>query len=303
MSGVGIEEEGWVVMEHVIVNGELVRLELAQLPVLDRSIVWGEALVADVLLRNSLPFRLEQQVEVLAASLRLPEIGISYALSSRRIARDIATLASRSRIYNGIVRIILTPGCVPVEEECGILLPQGVNEIILLMEPLYSSKVCNNGIRLGYACFCRMRGDPLAVHKFASGMREHVALRRAIAEGYDDAVICDEDGALLATTRANIFAVVGGEVITPHPVRDGTVPGVMRGAVLETLAREGVMLYQERLTSEVVAEAKELFICSSAAGGVIRVAALGKRDFTDSAFTSRVSAALEQRLNAEFPSV
>ena len=290
-------------MEHVIVNGELIRLELAQLPVLDRSIVWGESLVAEVMLRNSLPFRLEQHINVLAASLRLPEIGISHALSTRRIARDIATLASRSGKYNGVVRLILTPGCVPVAEECSILLSQGVNEIILLEEPLYTEQVCQRGLKLGVACFRRMRGDLLAVHKFAAGMREHVALRRIAAEGYDEAVICDEEGAILATTRANIFAVVEGGVITPHPLRDGVVPGVMRGVVLEVLAREGIMLYQERLTPEVVAKAEELFICSSAAGGIVRVSALKERNFTASALTGRIASALEQRIISELPEI
>ena len=290
-------------MEHVVVNGELMRRELAKLPIMDRSILWGESLAAEIMLRNSLPLRLEQHIDVLAASLSMPEIGISHALSSRRIARDIATLASRTRLYNGVVRIIITPGCVNVEEEYGILLPQGVNEIILLDEAYYDDDDRAQGVRLELACFRRQRGDVLAVHKFSAGMREHVALRKVIAEGFNEAVICDEDGALLSTTRSNIFAVVDGGVITPHPFRDGVVPGVMRGLVMETLAREGIMLYQERLTKDVVDKATELFICSSAAGGVVWVSDFGERRFSERAFTQRVSNAVEKRIKAELPSI
>lgn len=290
-------------MEHVFVNGELIRRELARIPVMDRSILWGESLLTQVMLRNSLPFRLEAHIDTLAASLRLPEIGISHALSTRRIARDIATLASRSKLYNGMVKIIITPGCVDVEEEYGILLPQGVNEIILLEEALYTDEDRANGLKLGYACFRRVRGDKLAVHKFSASMREHVALRKVVADGFDEAVICDEGGAILSTTRANIFAVVDGGVITPHPVRDGVVPGVMRGFVIDTLAREGIMLYQERLTEEVVDKASELFICSSAGGGVTWVSVLGARSFTERAFTQRIANAVDRRIAAELPSI
>lgn len=290
-------------MEHVFVNGELIRRELALIPIMDRSILWGESLMAEVMLRNSLPFRLEAHIDVLAASLRLPEIGISHALSTRRIERDIATLASRTKLYNGIVRIIITPGCVDVEEEYGILLPQGITEIILLDQALYTDDDRARGLKLGYAPYRRVRGDKLAVHKFATSMREHVALRKVVSDGFDEAVICDEDGALLATTRANIFAVVDGGVITPHPVRDGIVPGVMRGFVLDTLAREGIMLYQERLTPEVIAKASEIFICSSAAEGVIGVSCLDIREFTERAFTQRVANAVDRRIALELPSI
>lgn len=290
-------------MEHVFVNGELMRRELARLPVMDRSILWGESLSAEILLRNSLPFRLEQHIDVLAASLSLPEIGISHALSCRRIGRDIATLASRSELYNGVVRLIITPGCVDVEQEYGILLPQGINEIILLDQLLYDDEKKAEGVRLGYACFRRIRGDSLSVHKFAAGMREHVALRKAISEGYDEAVICDQDGAVLSTTRANIFAVVDGGVITPHPVRDGVVPGVMRRCVIDTLAREGIVLYQERLSQEIMEKASELFICSSAAGGVIRVSELAGRKFSERVFSQRIANAVDNRIKSELPSV
>ncbi len=290
-------------MEHIIINGELMRRELARLPVLDRSILWGEALATDILLRNSQPFRLEQHIDTLAASLRLPEIGIAHALSPRRIARDIATLASRSRIYDGRVRLLITPGCVEVEEEYGILLPQGVNELILLEPELYSEEIKSRGLRLASAPYRRLRGDPLAVHKFARSMREHVALRRAVAAGYDEAVIHDETGALLSTTRANIFVVVDGGVVTPHPQRDGVVPGVMRGFVIDTLAREGIMLYQESLSSELMAKADELFITSSGAGGVLRVAQLNEKKFAPGALTQQVAFAVQERMLKELPSI
>ncbi len=290
-------------MEHVFVNGELIRAELAQLSVLDRSILWGERLECAVMLNNSRPLRLNRHIDVLAESLRLPEIGISHALSSRLLERAIATLVSRSGVYNGIARIILTPGCSPVEEEFGILLRQDVNEIILLSDYTYKQSKAEQGVDVTYACFRRLRGDPLALHKFGTSMREHVALRKAVAEGYDEAVICDEDGALLATTRANIFAVVDGGVITPHPKKDGVVPGVMRELVLETLAREGVMLYQERLSSEVVSAAEELFICGSAVGGVIPVRRLGARQYTQRTVTAKLIQALKQRIQKELPAL
>ncbi len=290
-------------MEHVFINGELIRAELAQLSVLDRSILWGERLECAVMLDNSRPLRLSRHIDVLAESLRLPEIGISHALSCRRIERDIATLVSRSSVYNGIARIIITPGCSPVEEEFGILLRQDVNEIILLADYIYNQDKMQQGVDLTYACFRRLRGDSMALHKFGSGMREHVALRKAVAEGYDEAVICDEDGALLATTRANIFVVTDGGVITPHPKKDGVVPGVMRGFVLETLAREGVMLYQERLLPDVISRAEEMFICSSAAGGVIPVRRFGDREFTQRRVTEKLIQALKSRMQRELPAV
>lgn len=290
-------------MDHVVINGKLMRLELAQLPVADRAIIWGDALYEDILLINSIPFRLDAHIDLLAASLALPEIGFSYALNPYRLQRNIATLASRSELYNGLVRVVLTPGVGRVGEEASILLEQGVNEVVFLQKRYYSQEKIEQGLKLDYACYRQVKGDWLARYRIGEGMRGNIALRKVIANGFDEAVITDQDGALLSTTRANIFAVVDGTVITPHITRDGVVNGVMRRLVIETLAREGILLYQESLNSDIMAKASEIFVAGAGVGGVVKVCRLVEKEYRDFSFTEKIIAAIDRRIMAELPAL
>ena len=288
-------------MEHVIINGELMRLELASLPVIDRAVFWGESLREDIMLINSNPFRLKRHIDVLARSLALPEMGFSYALRPSRIERNIATLASRSAIYNGNVRIILTPGVPDVSELASILLPQGVNEIITLSKSKFSSERIASGLELDYACYRLVRGDWLSQYRIGAGMREYVALRKVRANGFDDAVVCDQDGAVLAALSGNVFAVVDGAVVTPHPVRDGVVDDVFRQVVCETLAREGIILYQQSLTPELINQASEFFLAGVQVRGVVKVGKLGEKVFKQFVMSERIISAVNKRIMKELP--
>ncbi|MDX2223382.1 MAG: aminotransferase class IV, partial [Rhodospirillaceae bacterium] len=79
----------------------------------------------------------------------------------------------------------------------------------------------------------------------------------AAAAGADDALILNTDGRVAETSIANVFALIGGRLVTP-PLADGALPGVMRAEVLRLARAEELSLSPEQVRG-----ASEVFVTSA----------------------------------------
>ncbi|HEV2591424.1 MAG TPA: aminotransferase class IV [Gaiellaceae bacterium] len=102
-------------------------------------------------------------------------------------------------------------------------------------------------------------GSPSALiahAKATSYAASFAATRHAIAQGGDDAVLVSQ-GRVLDAPTANVWAVLGGDLLTP-PLGAGVLPGVTRSFLLELGDAQ-----ERELTVEELYGADELFITSS----------------------------------------
>ncbi len=76
------------------------------------------------------------------------------------------------------------------------------------------------------------------------------------------ALLVTHSGALLETTRANVFLLRGGELATP-PLDGSILPGVMRGVVLEQARRLGLAAREVPLTLEDLRAADVVLLSGS----------------------------------------
>ena len=105
----------------------------------------------------------------------------------------------------------------------------------------------------------------IAEHKTLSFLGWRDSQRRAAALGADTALLLDENGRLGEASTANVFCVIGGELVTP-PIR-GILPGITRGVVMELTATR-----EEVLDESTWRAADEIFL-TSGVRGVVGVAA------------------------------
>jgi branched-chain amino acid aminotransferase len=84
-------------------------------------------------------------------------------------------------------------------------------------------------------------------------------LARAAAQGagYDDALFLNTQGRVAEATSSNVFAMVGGELVTPPP-SEGLLPGIARAVVMELIP-----VVERPLTRDDLADADEVFITNS----------------------------------------
>ena len=116
----------------------------------------------------------------------------------------------------------------------------------------------------------RNERSPIAGVKSTSYAENSYALRWAQSAGADEAVMANTRGALCESTTANVFVVIGGEILTP-PLSSGCLPGVTRDVLLD----HGIGVERD-LAIRVLADADEVFLTNSLRG-VLAVRVIDER--------------------------
>jgi branched-chain amino acid aminotransferase len=102
----------------------------------------------------------------------------------------------------------------------------------------------------------------LAGAKMLSWVQNAGTLDRVHAEGFDDALLLNEQGNLAECTSANVYLVRGRQVRTP-PLASGCLPGITREVLHEVIPTAGYTLVEQDLTPGDLDSADEVFISST----------------------------------------
>ena len=112
-------------------------------------------------------------------------------------------------------------------------------------------------------------GDALESVKSTNRLRNVLAREAAVRAGAFEALLMNDEGDVSEGTFSNVFAAVGGAIVTP-PVERGCLAGIVRGEILDELARARIAHREERLEVDALAAASEVFL-SNTTGRVIPV--------------------------------
>lgn len=138
--------------------------------------------------------------------------------------------------------------------------------------------------------------DPLAGAKHANRLAQVLAARQRPAEA-DEALLLDPMGRPVCGLSGNLWAVVGGQLLTP-PIVDCGVRGVMRDWLLELGPELGIRTAETSLTLDALRCAEELFLSNALRGlrpvGSLTVGPACHRPGS-AAYTRCLAAALEAR--------
>jgi para-aminobenzoate synthetase/4-amino-4-deoxychorismate lyase len=106
-------------------------------------------------------------------------------------------------------------------------------------------------------------------------------------------LIVDDDGTVLEASRANVFAVAGGTLLTP-PADGRILPGITRARTMVLAAAAGTTTREAQLTRDDLLAADEVFLTGSVRG-VELVAALDGRPLSnDGEIASRLAGELRR---------
>jgi branched-chain amino acid aminotransferase len=92
-------------------------------------------------------------------------------------------------------------------------------------------------------------------------------------QGAETAVLLDRHGNVTEGPGFNVFAVVGGRVVTP---KSGALEGITRRTVLELCEQQGIPTEMRDIPRSEFEAADEIFF-STTAGGIMPVSRIGKR--------------------------
>jgi branched-chain amino acid aminotransferase len=274
-------------MTAVSIDGVLVAPEQATVSIFDRGFLYGDGVFEVFRTHGGVAIDLDAHLARLFASATA--LGIHTEGHERAAAAVKLTLANAGEGDHRI-RVILTRGAGALLVPLGSL---GPGRTIVIVEPL-PAQPSELSVAVVDLPLPRRHG---AAHKTLAYLDHVLARDLASAVGADEAVRLGPDGDVVECATANVFAVIGGVVVTP-PTDLGILPGVTRARVLAACAALGIPVEERRLALDELHAANEIFV-TSAVRGVVPVTKLDAAARPAGPVTARVIAEYVQGLRQQ----
>lgn len=248
--------------EKVFLNGEIVRLSEAVLPIDDRAVLFGDSAFETMRAYDGSPFRLWRHLERLGESCRM--LRLELPSSNMELTAAVALVLAENGLGSGVdsrVRITVTGGAPAGPKG---LARSGEATLFVTARPYEppTREEYEEGAALAISGIKRNPSSPLSSMKSGNYLDSLFARQEALDRGDDDALMLTSSGNISEATSSNIFYVKDGELATPNAGL-GFLPGVTREAVLEIAMR---MKIPSRLVTEGpdnLLSADEVFLTNS----------------------------------------
>jgi branched-chain amino acid aminotransferase len=219
-------------VDTACVDGELVALAEARIPVTDDGLLRGDGVFEVMRLYDGVAFARDRHLERMARSAQ----NLRLELDVAAIARDIDALLASAEPGDALLRVVATRG----------------GRRIVLLEAL---PALLEALTLGYVTFAPVRVlDGVKSLSYGANM---LATRLARERGFDEALLVTPHGRVLELPTASFFWVSDGDVLTP-PLSEHVLDSITRRIVLEVAAAS------ERVATPADLEsAQEAFVASS----------------------------------------
>lgn len=203
--------------------------------------------------------------EIHALGAHLDRLRASCALTRIAFPEGLARAASDVLRANALgdasVRITLSRG--PGGRGAS---PAGAGPptVLVTASPIHhAAAVYERGLRLVTARRRRIPDTSLPSGIKSTNYLVHV-LARIEAEdlGADEALFVDDEGSVVEATQANVFALLGQELVTP-PLASGCLPGQTRAEILALAPELGLKPVERALPSAALLEAREVMLTAS----------------------------------------
>lgn len=235
---------------RVCLNGTMLDETAAQIAITDRGVLLGDGVFETIAVRRGQPKRLVAHMLRLFADARV--IGLTPPWDEASIAMWVGQTALENQLSDAVVRITLTRGPAPR----GLLPPADAKPTLLITAAPMPDEAPPARVVIGTATR-RNEQSPTSRIKSISYLDNILARQEAQTRGVDDAIVLNTQGRVAESTVANVFALIGGAILTP-PVSEGALPGVMRADVLK-LARGEEM----PITVEMLKSSSEVFLSNA----------------------------------------
>ena len=242
---------------HASLNGRIVPLSRAAIPVTDGAVTHGDGVFETIRLYGGRPLFLPRHRARLARGARL--LGLACPPGAT-LAREIAALLARHRIPgDAVCRVSLSRPAGPHRTARGGA--RATRVITLRALPADLSRARSRGIAARTVPFDR-GGGPAAAVKSLSYLPSLLALRLARAGGAQEAIFLSSSGEVLEGATSNVFIRIGDRFVTP-PADGRILAGVMRGHLLDLARTRSLPLAEAPIRLRDLARTREIFLTNA----------------------------------------
>ncbi|HEV2424074.1 MAG TPA: aminotransferase class IV [Terriglobia bacterium] len=238
----------------ILHNGSLTPLAEARLSPGQAGLLAGWGVFTTLRIYRSQPFEFHRHWERMRRDAT--RLGIEMIYSESAVASSIVELARANQRPEGMARVwfVRNQGGLWADEA-----PRPATDLLVFTRDLVPWPAEHRLLIVPHALYS---AGVLAGAKMLSWAQNSLLAERARRQGYDDALLLNERGELAECTSANVFLVIGGNVLTP-PLASGCLAGVTRDVLFEIAPRAGIELREQVLTPGDLSRAEEVFISST----------------------------------------
>ncbi|MGI6247711.1 MAG: aminotransferase class IV [Pseudochelatococcus sp.] len=179
---------------------------------------------------------------------------IGLPMPTADIAAAMAAVIAANALQAGSLRLTLTRGSGPR----GLLPPQAPSPTLLIAAFPAAPPAAPARVIMATRTR-RNEHSPLAGIKSLNCLDGIIARLEARDLNADDALLPNTAGRIAEATAANVFALIGGEWLTP-PVTEGALPGITRARILEAGGREAPLTLHDLMPADEIALTSSLGI-------------------------------------------
>lgn len=201
-------------------------------------------------------FRLEDHVERLLASARIYRMPVSYS------AEQIIQGVDDTQAANGVVPSYIRPILYRGEPALGVKNQKGRVNLAIAAIPAkkYLGDQSEKGVRAKISPFRKPHSDAIPSFAKASGnyVNSYLAGIDAAEDGYEEAILLDQNGYVAEGTGENVFLVREGVIYTPGLESD-ILLGITRASVIQVARDLGYTVVEKLLTVNEMLTSDEVF--------------------------------------------
>jgi D-alanine transaminase len=233
-------------------DGQLMPLEEARVPALDRGFLFGDAVYEVLRVYGGRPWLADEHFARLGRSLDAVRIhGVNLERLRRRMLETIAAGSFRE----ATAYLQVTRGAAPRKHP----FPAGVTPLEFLYVQEFNDPYAE-ARRTGAAVITHpdLRWDRCDI-KSTNLLGNVLAMQAAVEADCVEALLFLPDGMLAEGTHTSFFGVLDGVLLTA-PNSAAILPGITRGLVLRLSARAGVPVREQMLRRDDLGRVSELFL-------------------------------------------
>ena len=255
-------------VEKIWMNGDFVAWDDARVHVLTHTLHYGVGAFEGIRAYrrkdgSSVVFRLREHIDRLLDSCKLVQLACPYT------ADELVVACLRCLALNGLDEGYLRPLVFVGAGRMGLFAvdnPVQVSIAAWRWGAYLGEEGMKHGIRAKVSSYRRHASSSLFSKAKICGhyVNSILAKREVVQDGYDEAVMLDQEGFVSEASGENIFIVKNGLVKTP-PFGTTILGGITRDSILTLLADLGHRVVEARFARDEMCLADEVFFTGTAA--------------------------------------
>ncbi len=246
-------------------DGKIVHSNEANVHVLTHTLHYGlgvfEGVRAYETPEGTKIFRLNDHTERLFSSAHAVDLEIPYSIDE--INKAQVEIVKINKLKEAYIR----PMCFYGSGSLGLRADDlKVHTIVAAWEwPSYMApEVFEKGIKVKISSYKRERGNLVSRSKVNGNyVKSMMALKEALKEGYDEALLLDTENYISEGSGENLFEVKNEELFTPS--LDASLDGITRKAIISLAEELGMKVNVKDLSESDITSSDELFFTGTAA--------------------------------------